>query len=243
MQDMVKELVELEVEEEEDPFKGMNNAQITEIYHRMKPEDRRLFRQFKSFHKLYFELHGHDVPSHHLARGIVHEIFGGLPAADTDIIANTRAELLAAERLKDLCKQLGLAVPVELQYYKTPEAPEYPPPPSSLCFPSRQQKEKAAKKQEKQPPTAEGVAEADVKPDMKPPRTLATTYLGQRGLLRILGASDEDHIIMKVVPGTDPLQEYDEDDPSQLIMIDYKTDESSNADDLSSVGGISRDKF
>ena len=48
---------------------------------------------------------------------------------------------------------------------------------------------------------------------------------------------------MKVVPGTDPLQECDEDDPSQLIMIDYKTDESSNADDLSSVGGISRDKF
>ena len=122
VQDMVEELVELEVEEEEDPFKGMNNAQITEIYHRMKPEDCRLFRQFKSFHTLYFELHGHDVPSHHLARGIVHEIIGGLPAADTDIIANTRAELLAAERLKDLCKQLGLAVPVELQYYKTPRS-------------------------------------------------------------------------------------------------------------------------
>ena len=93
----------------------MNNAQIAEIYHRMKPEDRRLFRQFKKFHKLYFNLHGHDAPSHHFARGIISEIFSGVPARDADTIANAKAELLAAERLKDLCKQLGLAVPVKLQ--------------------------------------------------------------------------------------------------------------------------------
>ena len=116
VQEAVKELVEIEVEEDEgDPFEGMNNAQIAEIYHQMKPEDRRLFRQFKKFHKLYFNLHGHDAPSHHLARGIISKIFSGLPARDADTIANARAELLAAERLKDLCKQLGLAIPVELQ--------------------------------------------------------------------------------------------------------------------------------
>ena len=112
VQEAVRELVEIEVEEDEgDPFEGMNNAQIAEIYHRMKPEDRRLFRQFKKFHKLYFNLHGHDARSHHLARGIISEIFSGLPARDADTIANARAELLVAERLKDLCKQLGLAVP------------------------------------------------------------------------------------------------------------------------------------
>ena len=106
VQEAVKELVEIEVEEDEgDPFEGMNNAQIAEIYHQMKPEDRRLFRQFKKFHKLYFNLHGHDVPSHHLARDIISEIFSSLPA-------NARAELLVAERLKDLFKQLGLAFPV-----------------------------------------------------------------------------------------------------------------------------------
>ena len=46
---------------------------------------------------------------------------------------------------------------------------------------------------------------------------------------------DEDHIITKVVPGTAPLQEYDEDDPTQLITIDYKTDDSDVVDDLSVV--------
>ena len=40
-------LAEMEVEEQ-DPFEGIGNAQITEIYHRMKPEDQRLFRQFQA---------------------------------------------------------------------------------------------------------------------------------------------------------------------------------------------------
>ena len=95
---------------------------------------------------------------------------------------------------------------------------------------------------------AEGIAEANIKPDVKSPRRVATTYLGQPGLLRMLGAGDEDHILTKVMPGTDPLQEYDEDDPSQLIVLDYETNESSDADNLSmvsmtSAGGIGRDEF
>ena len=60
----------------------MNNAQIAEIYHKMKPEDQRLFRQFKRFHKLHYATHGHDAPSHQLARGIIQEIFLGIPAKD-----------------------------------------------------------------------------------------------------------------------------------------------------------------
>ena len=63
-------------------------------------------------------------------------------------------------------------------------------------------------------------SELDIKPDMKPPRRLATSYLGPRGLLRVLGAGYEDHIITKVLPGTDPLQDFEEDDPSQTIVID-----------------------
>ena len=100
----------------------------------------------------------------------------------------------------------------------------------------------------KQTPAEESVTEADIKPDVKPPRRLATMYLGQPGLLRMLAAGDEDHIITKVLPGTDQLQDYDEDDPTQIITIDYETDESSDADDLlvvsmTSAGGISKDKF
>ena len=74
----------------------------------------------------------------------------------------------------------------------------------------------------------------DIKPDVKPPQRLTTTYLGRPGLLRMVGAGNEDHIITRVIPGMDPLQEFDEDDPADVITIDHETDES-DTDDLSEV--------
>ena len=64
----------------------------------------------------------------------------------------------------------------------------------------------------------------------------------------MIGAGDEDHFITKILPGTDPLQDFEEDDPSQTIMLDYETDASSDVDDLSEVsmtstGGISKQEF
>ena len=236
----VKEILAEMEAEEQDPLEGLGNVQIAEIYHRMTPEDQRLFRQFKRFHKQYYETHGHDALSHQLTRGIVQQMFPGLPSADADTIAKARAELLAAERLKELCKQLGLAVPTQLQQYPPPpEAPEYPPPPQPPRFLSRQDKERAAQQQ--------SLEETETKPDVKP-RRLATSYLGPPGLLRMIGSGDEDHIITRVVPGTDPMQDFEDDDPSQFIIIDHDTDASSDVDDLSEVsmasaGGIGKQEF
>ena len=89
-------LAEMEAEEQ-DPLEGLGNAQIAEIYHGMKPEDQRLFRQFKRFHKRYYETHRHDAPSHQLTRGIIQQMFPRLPSADAATIAKARAKLLAAE--------------------------------------------------------------------------------------------------------------------------------------------------
>ena len=236
----VKEILAEMEAEEQDPLEGLGNTQIAKIYRQMKPEDQCLFRQFKRFHKHYYETHGHDAPSHQLTHGIVQQMFPGLPSADAETIAKVRAELLAAERLKELCKQLGLAVPTQLQQYPAPqEAPEYPPPPQPPRFLSRQDKERAAQQQ--------SVEEAEVKPNVKP-RRMATSYLGPPGLLRMIGSGDEEHIITRVVPGTDPMQDFEDDDPSQFIVIDEDTDASSDADDLSEVsmasaGGIGKQEF
>ena len=227
----------------------MNNTQIAEIYYKMKPEDQRLFRQFKRFHKLLYETHGHEAPSHQLARGIIREMFSGIPAKDAETIAKARVELLAAKRLKELCKQLGLAIPAELQTYPSPpEAPEYPLPPQPPRFPSRQEMVRQVAQSQPSAEASVTPSELDIKPDVKTPRGLATSYLGPPRLLRMLGAGDEDHIIMKVLPGTDPLQDFEEDDPSQTIVIDYETDASSDDDNLSEVsmtstGGISKQEF
>ena len=240
----VKEILAEMEAEEQDPIEGMDNAQIAEIYYRMKLEDQRLFRQFKRFHKQYYETRGHNAPSHQLTRGIVQQMFPGLPSADADTIAKARAEPLAAERLKELCKQLGLAVPAQLQEFPPPpEAPEYPPPSQPPRFLSRQDKERMAAQQQ---PLAEAQA-AEAKADIKP-RRLATSYLGPQGLLRMIGSGDEDHIITRVVPGTDPMQDFDDDDPSQTIIIDHDTDASSDVDDLSEVsmasaGSIGKQEF
>ena len=56
----------------------------------------------------------------------------------------------------------------------------------------------------------------------------------------MVGAGDEDHIITRVIPGTDPLQEFNEDDPTDVITIDHETDES-DVDDLSEVSMTSAD--
>ena len=195
----VKEILAEMEAEEQDPIEGMGNPQIAKIYHRMKPEDQRLFRQFKRFHKRYYETHGHDAPSHQLTHSIVQQMFPRLPSADAETIAKARAELLAAEQLKELCKQLGLAIPTQLQAYPPPPgAPEYLPPPQPPRFLLRQDKERMAAQQQ---PSAET---EETKPDVKP-RRLATSYLGPLGLLRMVGSGDEDHIITRVVPGMDPM--------------------------------------
>ena len=54
----------------------------------------------------------------------------------------------------------------------------------------------------------------------------------------MVGTGDEEHIITRVIPGTDPLQNFEEDDPSQFIVIDDDTDESSDVDDLSEVSMV-----
>ena len=117
-------------------------------------------------------------------------------------------------------------------YQPPPEAPEYPPPPQPPRFPSRQEKARQAAQLQPTAVASGTPSEVNIKPDVKPPRRLATSYLGPLGLLRMLGAGDEDHIITKVLPGTDLLQDFKEDDPSQTIMIDYETDVSSNVDNL-----------
>ena len=128
--------IEVEGEKEEDPLEGLNNEKIAEIYKKLTPEDRQLFWQFKKFNKLYYELYGHDAPSHQLTHGIISQMFSGIPAQDAEVITAARAEILVVERLRSLCKQLGLAVPTELQQCQKVEAPEYPPPPLPLRFPS-----------------------------------------------------------------------------------------------------------
>ena len=56
----------------------------------------------------------------------------------------------------------------------------------------------------------------------------------------MVGAGNEEHIITRVIPGNDPLQEFDKDDPADVITIDHETDES-DVNDFSEVSMTSAD--
>ena len=107
----VKEILAEMEAEEQDPLEGLGNVQIAEIYHRMTPEDQRLFRQFKRFHKQYYETYGHDAPSHQLTRGIIQQMFPGLPSADADTISKARAEFVGCRATQGAVQAAGTGSP------------------------------------------------------------------------------------------------------------------------------------
>ena len=72
---------------DEDPLDCLTNTQVAEVYSRLSPPDQKLFHQFKEFHRQYYNQHGETMPSYQLARGIVRQIFSGLPTRDAETIA------------------------------------------------------------------------------------------------------------------------------------------------------------
>ena len=137
----IEEVLAQEVDPDEDPLELLSHREIAEVYGKLSPEDQRLFRQFKQFHKQHHKLYGYDTQASHLSRGIVKEIFCGLPTRDAETIAKARAEILAVERVKALCKELGLKVsPAVMERI---EAAPLQPLPQELRFPSVEDMETA----------------------------------------------------------------------------------------------------
>ena len=169
-------------------------------------------------------------------------MFSGLPTRDAETIARVREELLTAERLKVLCKKLGLKVPTEAIQHVVREVPH--PEQEPLCFPSIESQQREAEAA-LQPETATEPAEEeqDVKPDIKPvvPH-MATQRFGEKRLLkRFVGQVNDEVIVTHVQAGTDPMQRFHEDDPEQMVVIDVSTDEEIDlADDLSEVSMVSQ---
>ena len=149
------------------------------------------------------------------------------------------------ERLKALCKKLGLKVPQEAIQHVVREVP--PPEAEPLHFPSIKQQQREQQQQQeteaasqvepsKRPLEEE---EVDVKPDIK---RMATQKHGEKGLLKqFVGQVDDKVIVTHVQAGTDPLQQYHEDDPEEMVVLDMSTDEEIDyADDLSEVSLVSQ---
>ena len=132
----VVKLIEAETDEEGDILEELSNQDIKDIYQQLSHQDKKRFRQFRKFHRQYFGVYGEHLPSYHMARQVVKDLMPGLPSASADVIAEKRAELLAEDRLRELCRRHGFKFPEREMRMEAPreEAVEDP----TYRFPSVQ---------------------------------------------------------------------------------------------------------
>ena len=255
----VVKLIEAEADEEGDILEELTNQDIKEIYQQLNQQDKKRFRQFRKFHRQYFGVYGEHLPSYHMARQVVKDLMPGLPSASADVIAEKRAELLAEDRLRELCRRHGFKFPEREMRMEAPreEAVEDP----TYRFPSVQDEYQAgltttteeeigqllgAELLEHEPVPADtqvtdprpersisSVIKTEPGEDVKP--TMRTTVLSQKRLLQWQGTGDEELIITRVTKGNDPLATYYNDVEATQEVIEVEDTDTDTEDDLSEV--------
>ena len=254
----VVKLIEAEEDTGEDIIEELNEEDIKDIYNNLTAGDKRRFRQFRRFHHQYFGVFGEHVPSYHMARQVISDLMLGLPAASADAIATKRAEILAEDRLRVLCRLHGYKFPEKEMRVEAPHEQEEAEP--SYRFPSIQDEYRmglaTATHEEIEELVGEPFEEAELPPDKEQqvtkapkcviptviktepgeevkPKRLRTEIFGQKSLLCWEGVGDEEIVITRVQKGNDPLGRYYEDTPATQSAIEVE--ESDSEDDLSVV--------
>ena len=217
-QEVVK-LIGAETDEGGDILEELTNQSVRGIYEQLSHEDKRRFRQFRKFHRQYFRMYGEHLPSYHMARQVMKDLMPGLPSASVNVIAAKRAELLAEDRLRELCQRHGFRFPEREMRVEVPREEEVEDP--AYRFPSIQDEYHAGiatttreeieqmigaklPEQEQVPSTSqtmdtrpEGLIPSVIKTEpgenVKP--TLRMMVLSQRRLLQWQGTGDEELII------------------------------------------------
>ena len=229
----VVKLIEAEEDMGEDIIEELSEQDIRDIYKDLSPADQRRFRQFRRFHRQYFGVFGEHLPSYHMARQVITDLMPGLPTASADTIAAKRAEILAEDRLRELCCLHGYKFPEkEMRVEAPPEEGEEEP---SYRFPSMQDEHRmglrTATREEIEELTGEPFVDTETvrseeeqvtrapkcviptiiktQPgeDIKPKR-LRMEIFGQKSLLRWEGTGNEEVMITRVQKGNDPLGRY-----------------------------------
>ena len=255
----VVKLIEAEADEEGDILEELTNQDIKEIYQQLNQQDKKRFRQFRKFHRQYFGVYGEHLPSYHMARQVVKDLMPGLPSASADVIAEKRAELLAEDRLRELCRRHGFKFPEREMRMEAPREEVVEDP--TYRFPSVQDEYQAgltttteeeigqllgAELLEHEPvPTdtqvtdprpersISSVIKTEPGEDIKP--TMRTTVLSQKRLLQWQGMGDEELIITRVTKGNDPLATYYNDVEATQEVIEVEDTDTDTEDDLSEV--------
>ena len=186
-------------------------------------------------------MHLHDkmVPTYKEVCSTMKEHFPTIPSKDGDQLAKAQRRLLAEERMKDLCKDLGYTIPERLMTKQSTTRDEMPWP--TLRFEpvgpegSNEDLPEGQTAQGDQSPNMDTSAitfkqEEDEDVKLK----LATSMCSAKYLRQMLGGM-ADCMITRIRHGNDPYSEFVVDDPLTQEEIILSSEEESEVDDLDEV--------
>ena len=212
------------------PELGYTNKQLQDLVKKMTPDERREFREYEEHFLKRFRLTGNIVPLHLEVRAIVRNMCPGIPSSMQNEIADLRSELMDEQRLRDLCKKMGLPMP---------ELPQRPAPPMThpvdesilgtsaalitpvekLAGPSTSQKETITEGGKRRIIPVQVPATVKTEIDVKPIPVLATTRLTQGILDSMIEEDNEDCTITRIKRGKEPLYDLTGEDMELEMAI------------------------
>ena len=222
-----------------DPLGMLSDAKAKAIYHKLSKPEQKVYQELIQHYRKQMHLHDTMVPTYKEVRSTVNGHFPSIPSKDGDCLAKAQRRLVAEERMKDLCKDLGYAMPERLTTEQSTAKDDMPRPtlefepvgPESLD----EEISEGQTAPEDQSPKA-GTSAATVKQerdeDVKP--KLATATRSTKYLRQMLGGTD-DCMRTRVHHGNDPFSEFVVDDPLTQEEIILSSEEESEVDDLDEV--------
>ena len=115
-QPLPEEVLVLHEDEEldTDPLGTLSDTEAEAIYHRLSKPEQKVSRELIQHYRRQMYLHNKMVPTYKEVCSTVKEHFPMIPSKDGDQLAEAQRQLLAEERMKDLCKDLGYTMPERL---------------------------------------------------------------------------------------------------------------------------------
>ena len=164
-------------------------------------------------------MHLHDkmVPTYKEVHSTMREHFPAIPSKDGDQLAEAQKRLFAEERMKDLCKELGYAMPERLSNEQSTAEDDMPWPTLrfELVGPEGSDEdlpEGQTVQRDQSPNTDTSTATIKQEGDEDVKSKLATSTCSAKYLRQMLGGT-ADCMVTRICRGNDPYSEFVVDDP------------------------------
>ena len=240
-QPLPEEVLVLHEDEEPDtdPLGTLSDAEAEAIYRRLSKSEQKVYRELLQHYRKQMHLHDKMVPTYKEVCSTMKEHFPAIPSKDGDQLAEAQRRLLAEERMKDLCKDLGYAIPERLTTQQSTARDDMPRP--TLQFEpvgpeeSNEDLPEGQMAQGDQSPnmdTSTVTVKQEEDEDVKP--KLATSMCSAKYLRQMLGGM-ADCMITRIRRGNDPCSKFVVDDPLTQEEIILSSEEESEVDDLDEV--------